>query len=331
MKVTFSNTRTITAVFCAALILSGCAKHQAAVDGISPPASVTKAGARTIRVAKVNNVYLYMDALVNMMNHLTPKESVDSPEFLERHKKRSLDKLILQELAYQQAKAQGLSIAADKIEMAIKNLKENLGGEKAYADYLTKMHITEEDLRTEVERSLMLETIYYRQVLAKVTVPEDEVRQEYEKEKHLYIMPAKASIIDVAILRHDDNKSKASTKKANELLRIIKTDADKNPWNLILDGTFIVRDIDVSKDKEKELFEAAEKLKPNELSGVIEAPTGSHIIKLEKYSPVRQLVFDEVKSTIELKFKVPAQEKRMREWEQELRKDAKIEIIDSKT
>jgi hypothetical protein len=41
------------------------------------------------------------------------------------------------------------------------------------------------------------------------------------------------------------------------------------------------------------------------------------------------MTFDEVKSSLEMKFKVAAQEKRMGEWEQELKKDAKIVIMDT--
>jgi parvulin-like peptidyl-prolyl isomerase len=327
MKQALQTNCLVLALFLITAIMSGCAKHAPVSQPLSPAATaINTSDSRKIVVAKVNGVELHMDALVNMMNRLAPKEGVTTPESLENHKKRSLDKLILQELAYQQAKALGIGIGADKIDMAIKNLKENVGGEKEYVNYLAKMNVSEMDLRSQVERSLTIELIYAREVLAKVTVPEDEVGQEYEKEKHLYIVPEKASVIDVYVLKHD---GKASTKKAKELLRKIKSDAAKDPWKLVLDGTFIVRDLDVNKNKEQELFEAAKKLKPNELSGVIEIPTGSHIIKMKNYSPERQLTFNEVKSKMELKFKVPAQEKRTQEWEQELRKDAKVEIVDS--
>jgi parvulin-like peptidyl-prolyl isomerase len=323
MKSLFQNACVI--IIFVLFLLTGCMKHAT----VSQPGLQTElapqAETKKIIVARVNNVELSMDSLIRMMNRLPTRDNSGAPESLEEHKKRSLDKLVLQELAYQQAKAQGLSIGVDKIDMAIKNLKENVGGEKEYADYLTKMHVTEADLRAEVERSLTLETIYSREVLAKVTIPEDEVRQEYEKEKDRYLLPEKASIIDVAILRRDGN---ASTKKAKELLDKLKADTDKDPWKLVLDGTFTVRGVNVNKDKEKELLEAAKKLKPNELSGVIETPTGSHIIKLKNYSPERQLAFDEVRSRLELKLKVPAQEKRTREWEQELKKGAKIEIME---
>jgi parvulin-like peptidyl-prolyl isomerase len=324
--------------------IAGCATHPRATEPVTPtaaearaeekrvaepatqPATSAEADPHKIAIAKVNGVELHMDALIRMMNRLAPRESGSTPESLEDHRKKSLDKLVLQELAYQQAKVQGLSIGADKIDMAIQNFKENVGGEKEYAEYLTKENITETDLRAQVERILTVELIYAREVLAKVVIPEDQLKQEYEKEKDRYVLPVKASVVDVFVLKQD---GKASSKKAKELLGRIKRDAGKDPWKLVLDGSFIVRYLNINKDREKELFEAAKKLKPNELSGVIETATGSHIIKLKDYSPERQLTFDEVRSKIEMKFKVPAQEKRTQEWEQELKKDAKIEIVDS--
>jgi hypothetical protein len=117
-------------------------------------------------------------------------------------------------------------------------------------------------------------------------------------------------------------------KKANEVLKRINADKSKDPWSLVLDGTFIVRDVTIQKDGE--LYAAAKMLKPTKLSGVIKARDGLHIIKLKTYSPEHQLTFDEVKGSLEGKFKVEAQQKRLEEWERELRKDAKIDIKDTK-
>jgi parvulin-like peptidyl-prolyl isomerase len=161
--------------------------------------------------------------------------------------------------------------------------------------------------------------------LAKVNVPEEEVRAEYEKEKYRYILPEKISVVDVWVIK---NEGKASQKKAKELLNKIKAEPNQDPYkSLVLDGSFIVRDLKIKKDQ-KELYEAAKKLAPGELSGVITMPSELHIIKLEKYSPERQATYDEVKDKVGLKFKVPAQEQRMKEWEEELKKGAKIVLVD---
>lgn len=324
MKAAIRITISMIIVLFATLITGGCAKTPPKSEPVPPPAAEATPDLKKIVVATVNGVQLNMDSLINMMNRLGPKEG-GAPETPEEHKKRALDKLILQELAYQQAKAKGLAIGPDKIDMAIKNLKENVGGEQEYADYLAKRNATEKDLRADVERKLLIELDYSREVLAKVNIPDDVVKAEYEKEKHRFVLPEKISVIDVWVLK---NEGLASYKKATELLNKIKAEPKQDPYkSLTLDGSFIVRDLKVQK-VQKELYDAAKKLKVGELSGVITMPNELHIIKLEKYSAERQATFDEVKEKVGLKFRVPAQEKRMQDWEEELKKDAKVVVMD---
>ena len=117
-------------------------------------------------------------------------------------------------------------------------------------------------------------------------------------------------------------------KKANEILAKINADKDKNPLNVAPDGTFIVRSQDIDKEKEPALYAAARKLKEGELSGVITTPDGIHIMQLSHYTPEKQTPYEEVKGPLKQKLLAAAQIKRFQDWEQELKKDAKIEIMD---
>jgi parvulin-like peptidyl-prolyl isomerase len=83
----------------------------------------------------------------------------------------------------------------------------------------------------------------------------------------------------------------------------------------------------VRKEKEKELYDAAKKLKPQGLSSVIQTPGGPHIIKLKEFSPERHYTYDEARSFIVEKLNPPLIEQRTREWEQELKKEAKIVLM----
>jgi parvulin-like peptidyl-prolyl isomerase len=329
MKKAFCIWLAVIFVSVIALTMQGCAKKNApAVD----PEQLKKAGqeeAKKVVVATVNGAPITVDLLVKMMNRLGAKDPTNqTPESAEELKKNALDKLILQELAYQKAKADGIKPEEKFIDEAIVNLKVNVGGEKEYAEFLAQQNVTEAELRAQVQRSLTLEIIFAREVSDKVSIPEDEVKKEYEKEKQRFILPEKVSVTDVFF--NAKNADKASRKKANEVLKKIRADKGKDPWKLVLDGAFIVRNTDVRREKEKELYDAAKKLKVGELSGVIKASDGLHIIKLKAYAPEKQLSFDEARGSLEGKFRVPAQQQRLEEWGRELRKDAKIEIKDAK-
>jgi parvulin-like peptidyl-prolyl isomerase len=329
MKKAFRSGLAVILLSLIALGTQSCAKKPATASG---PEQLKKTGekeAKNVVVATVNGAPITMDSLVKMMNRMATKDlQGQTPESVEALKKNALDRLILQELAYQKATTQGLRPDPKNIDKAIANVKENVGSEQAYQELLKKENVTEEELKEQVKRSLTLELIFAREVYNKVAIPEDATKKEYEKEKQRYIIPEKASITDVFfILKNGD---KASVKKANDILKKIRTENNNDPWKLVLDGTFIVRNIDVSKDKQKDLCAAAKKLKPGALSGVIKAPDGLHIIKLKAFQSERQLSFDEVKGSLEGKFRFQAQQKRLEEWEGELRKDAKIEVKDAR-
>ncbi|MBI4685643.1 MAG: peptidyl-prolyl cis-trans isomerase [Nitrospirae bacterium] len=288
--------------------------------------------AKKIVVAKVNGANITMAIVVMLMNRIASNRQLTPsmpPEEVAKINKEALSKLILQELAYQKAKAEGLKVETKNIDEAISNFKANAGAEEEYKKFLEAQQVTEEELRAQIERSLLLQRIFAKEVYGKVVVPEAEVRKEYEKLKDRYIKPEKIVVIDVIFLIKTDSED--SIKKTKEVLKKINDDKDKDPWKLILDGTFIVRDFEIPKDKDKELSEEAKKLKVGELSGVIKTSDSFHIIKLKEYSPEKQLTFEEVRGSLEGKFRAAAQQKRLEEWGEELKKEAKIEIIETES
>jgi parvulin-like peptidyl-prolyl isomerase len=306
----------------APLVLSGCALFRPAPDG-------SQAGpeeAKRIVVARVNGAPVSMAALVGMMNRIGGPQGAAAEPAGERVKK-ALDRLIFQELAYQRAGAAGVAVDPGTVDNAMANFRENVGGEQAFRDYLSKEGVTEQELRANAERGLVLELIYAREVLDKTTVPEDELNREYEQAKARYVAPEKIRIVDVFFLDRRDKRT--PQRKANAVLKSIRSDKDKNPWNLLLDGSFIVRNLDNLKGRHDELRDAAKQLAVNGVSGVIKAPDGLHIIKLIEYAPERQLSLDEVRSSLEGGLRVRAQEKRLEEWKQELRSLARVEIFEA--
>jgi parvulin-like peptidyl-prolyl isomerase len=278
--------------------------------------------AKKIIVAKVNGVPITMYQVVKMMNLIGPKMGTD----VESVKKEAINKLIIQELAYQRAKSLNVSVEKKNVDEAIENAIENMGGEEGFKKFLESEAMTEDEYRKHLERLFAVEIIYARDVIDKAVVPEDKLKEEYEKLKDRLILPEKVGVIDVYFLKTD----KATFKNAQNILKKIKSDKDKDPWKLVLDGTFIVRALDIKKDKHKELYNSAKKLKVGQISNVIKTPTGLHILKLVEYSPERPATLEETRSYLESRLKPIEVEKRFKEWSEELKKDAKIEILEEK-
>jgi parvulin-like peptidyl-prolyl isomerase len=287
--------------------------------------------ARQVIAARVNGAEITMASVIIMMNRLGGLKARDAtdvpaPEDIEVIKKAALDRLIFEELAYQKAKNLGITANQEAIDRSMRAAKDNVGGDAEFQKFLEREHMTEHDMRARVERGLMIEAVFAREVYEKAFIPVDKVRESYDREKYRYVKPERALVVDVFVFKKEGQDAAA---RASELLNRIRSDKDNDPWKLVLDGTFIVRNYPVNKKKDTELYETAISLKPGELSGIIKAGDGFHIIKVKEYTPERYYTFEESRGAIEKKFRVEAQQHRAREWEQDLKKDSRIEIIQS--
>lgn len=284
-----------------------------------------------IIVARVNGADINMFMLTRAMNRVAPKYikegETPTPETTAKIRNEALNKLIFEELAVQEAIKQGINPAPEAIEKVVGQVKENLGSEQAYREYLVKNNLTEDTLKKLIERSQRYELITAREGYGKVKVDEKLLQDEYAKEKGKYILPENLVVDDVWFMKAKDD---AARKKAEEVLNTIKR-KDNDFGKLVLDGTFIVRKIKVKQEKYPEIHKAMTGMKVGDLSGIIVDKDGFHIIKVLKKDPSRQATFEEARGTIEPKFLVPAQEQRKEEWEKELRKDAKIEMLPEET
>jgi parvulin-like peptidyl-prolyl isomerase len=315
-------------VFSVLLIVSGCAKHTVSDEPIVPLTGPALLEAKRTVVARVNGADITRYSLITMMNRIQAgNRETSKSESRAEIRKKALDRLVLQELVFQEAVRQGLHIEQPNIDRGIDNLRLKLGGEAQLQDYMAKETLTMEELRSQVERLLLMDRILSREVRDKASVSENDIKNEYEKQKGLYIAPEKITVVDVVFFLKQDDE--ASTRKANEVLAKINADPDKNPMNLDLDKTFFAQELDLDKEREPALYSAARKLREGELSGVIKGKDSIHIIKLTKNSPERQMSYDEVKGTVEGKLKAARLKERRQVWERELKKRAKIEQVDA--
>lgn len=273
--------------------------------------------------AKINGVVITKDSVTKLMKGMAAKK--EQGEETEELRKKALNSLIFQELIWQKAQSEGLTVEQKTIDDKIEKMKTNLGGENGYRVFLERETLTEERLRETLTRSLILERMFVREVSDRIVISEDELKKEYEKEIEKFRKPEKVSIIDVVFFLNMEDAD--SAKKVEEILKKIKDDVEKNPMNLVPDGTFIVRELEVRKE-EKELYEEAKKLKEGECSGIIKTSDSFHLIKLKEYIPEKQQAIDEVRRSLEGRLRAEAHRKRIQEFESELKNGAKIEIID---
>jgi parvulin-like peptidyl-prolyl isomerase len=276
-------------------------------------------------VAKVNGVDITLHALNSLTDRMAAIDRKSpSPASAEEIRKKALDQLIFQELSLQEAVRQGMSVKETEIESAITVIVGH--NTEDLEKFLAKQNITAEEMRDVIRRRILLQRIYAREVAEKVSIiTDDDVRKEYERRKSEYLVPEKVVVVDVLFLLALDDQ--ASLKKTNEVLAKINADKEKNPLNLVPDGTFIVRSLDIDIETAPALYKAARKLTEGEVSGVIKTPDSLHIIQLSRYTPEKQTPFEEVKGPLKEQLRVEALRDRFKAWEHELRGRATIELL----
>lgn len=279
-------------------------------------------------VARVNGAEITSGAVSGMMSRLKAGKGhgAESSRGTDALRKEALDRLIFEELACQEAKADGVRADPREVDQRLEDMRTRMGGEEGLRKALEKENRTEEGLRAAIERDIVLRRIVAREVPDNVVVPEEDIAREYEREKGEFVIPEKVVVDDVVIFLNPGER--ASVERAGEIRRKVLEDKDRNPWNLEPDGTFIVHETEIHRGKQEELYREAVKLKPGELSGVIETEDSLHIVRLKEYTPMKQLDLDQVRGFIARKLKAEARQKRLRQWEADLRKNATIEIMD---
>jgi len=305
------------------------ASSSEAVVAQDPPAAIKEA-AETI-VARVEGVDINKLVLINMMNKVAKiyYKDVKEPtaEIALEIKKKALDRLIFEELAFLEAMRQEIKIPQKNIETVIKNLKIAYETEEGYQGYLDSIGLTEDGLRARILRGHLLQTITAREVYAKVTVDEKEYKKLYKEYQDAgKLMKAdKFTVKDVLLM---DNEDKESVREnANKLLAELKKNGN-DFGKLMLDGTFIVRRLPVIQRRNPVIYEQMQNMEIGQLSGVVEDGGTFHIFKVLERELARDLTEKEARDFLENRLLFPAQEKKRAEWMEELRKDAKIEILD---
>jgi len=173
----------------------------------------------------------------------------------------------------------------------------------------------------------MVKRIFEKEVASQVTISEEDVKKEYDEIEKEFSTPEKVVVADFVMFLDEDDKG--AQDKAAALIGKIKNYSGDNVLDLPSDGTFVVRELELN-NKQAELYAEAKKLSVGEVSGLIRTPDSFHVLKLLKYSPEVKPQFSQVRGYIENRVRARKQQKKMAEWEAELKKDASIEIIETR-
>lgn len=281
-------------------------------------------------VAVVNGVNLMESQLQRVIEELLPRtffhQSV-TPEKRAELRKKALEELIRRELYYQEAKRLNIKAEKKEIKEGLETIKKRFRSKGQYKDALKQAGITEEDLKKDIERNILIRKFYQQEVLDKAKVTEEYLKEYYEKHREDFKRPEAVHIRHILIKVEPSasiEEKREKKKLAEDLLKRARAGEDfgELAYNYSADD-WRVKGGDLGLIHRgrllPELEEAAFKLKPGEISELIETIYGYHIIKLEEKVPPTQLSFEEIKD----KIRKEIEEKRKKELEENLLKGLK--------
>lgn len=252
------------------------------------------AHAQAILVARANGIGISQEQLErNFDEDLKQRKlnllQIRNPERVKQMKRAVLDKLIEQELFWQQAQKTGTVASPEEVEQAYQSTMSQFKSAEAFEQRLLVEGYTPETYRLLVKKQVS-GTKYANRVGAKVpAISDSEIHQFYldnpDKFKRPQQVRARHILIKVAPGAND--KERAATRRRIEQiltearagadfekLARLHSEAPTKQWGGAMDP--------FSRGQlAKPVEDAAFALAPGKMSGVVAAPEGFHIIKLE--------------------------------------------------
>jgi peptidyl-prolyl cis-trans isomerase C len=226
---------------------------------------------------------------------------------LSRLRKQLIENLIDRELLYQQAKQRNIRIRKRWVNLALKELKNQLGNRAAYQRFLENTGMTESMLHERIQKGLIVRRLLRREVIRQIKVSEAEMQAFYREHPEYFQRKERIRVRHILIAFGDENDK---VERGNALLRIqsIQLMLHENADFAFLaleysDDPSKVRGGDIGYLERQQLIkdfsEAAFALEPGEVSDIVETRFGYHLIKAIDRTPPSRMAYRNARAKIE--------------------------------
>jgi peptidyl-prolyl cis-trans isomerase C len=250
----------------------------------------------------------------------------------------ALEMIIFEELVYQEAERRKLAVAAEKLNRAVAEFKKQFSSPDQYQQYLrSEMGGSEQHLRQQIRRSLLIEQVLNSDVEAKSTVSAAEVQAYYTKNPTRFQDAETFSFQSISIvppLKPTAGQAKEAQKKAEDALREAKGTKTYQDFGLlaekISEDDFRVNMGDhkaVGRDKlPPQIVKAFLGMQPGQVSGLIQIESAYTVVRLNAHTPGRKRRLEEVKTDLTTELQKRKYEQLRSNLAKQLRAKAMIQV-----
>lgn len=219
-----------------------------------------------------------------------PATHADASGQMNELRRQVLDRLVDEELLFQESKRTGRLSGNDAIEAEITKARGKFDTPEAFQEALEQNNLTDESLRALLTRNLGIQALVEQEIAGAVTVTDAEVHDFFTGNRDKFEVPEQARARHILVKvdeNADEPAKKAAAAKAEGLLAQLKSGADFEELAIkSSDCPSAPQGGDLGFFTRGQMVpafdEAAFALKPGELSGVVVTRFGFHIIKLEE-------------------------------------------------
>jgi foldase protein PrsA len=301
------------------LLLSACGSDQKV-----PAGAVAAVGDGVVTQQQFDQIWKQAEAQYKSQEGAPPFPSPDSTQY-NQLKASIVNYLVQNQIIAEKAKAMGVSVTDKQLADRMKQIVQQVGGQKKLDKLLKQQAVTLDQLKAQL-RAQMLQDAVQQKVYAGIKVTPEQIQKYYND-------PANKSQFNQAEsvdARHILVKTKAEADKVRALLEADNTDAN---WKTVAKqystdpgsknnggslGNF-------PKGRMVKPFEdAAFGLKVGEISQPVKTQFGYHVIEVTKKTPATKQTVEQAKATIEQQLKYQKQATAWEDWLKTAMKDAGV-------
>lgn len=312
------------------ILLTGCANNNSNVVA-------TVNGQEITRTELDKQVNLAVEQYKQQGMDLT---SSDNKEMKTQLEQSVLEDMITKELLMQEAEKEKLVPSKEDVDKSVKDIKDSFGNDADFKKALEQVKMSEQDMREDITFRLTYQKLADK-ITADVKDPTDaEITKYYNEHKDQFGTPERLEVKHIlfafdgkvpgAPKRTEAEALQAAklalaeiTQKGRDFAAVAREKSD-DTGTKENGGSYT---IDKGAGTTDPAFEnAAAALKPGEITKEpVKSAYGYHLIKLEKIDPPTQKTFAEVKDQIKAQLRSEAEQNKISQFVDNLKKKAKID------
>ncbi|MFO7558870.1 MAG: peptidylprolyl isomerase [Desulfobacterales bacterium] len=295
------------------------------------------------KAALVNEAVIFkndLDRDVTLILRKLKDQEKDVPEDqLPGIRKKALEDLINRELLYQESRKQKFSVDPHVIDEQFELIKNMYSNEKIFSDKLSFMDLSESEMKSQIEKNLIVRRFINENLARGILVSEEESRAFYKKNMKKFRQAEKIRaghiLIKVSPDAPQSEKIIARKKIETILKRIRNGEKFSDLAKKFSEGPAGEAGGELGYIEQKNMAQpfsdAAFSLNTGKTSEIIETPAGFHLIQVTDKKPERDSTYEEAKIEIDRLLAQKKLNENIKSCLEELRQNAGIEIFEETT